>query len=543
VYLLPTFAWAQTCGDTICDDFAGECQTCPEDCQNADSEALCLTNDEGDDGVCTDDATLLGYPEVSEDGFGCNDPQCPSFEAFCADPAHAGMGVTLCSQALRCDQGGGTPVECPCIPTTNECSEIEVVDNCNNDCDCIGNERGGLCEETQCGWQCSLKCQNRRNITFNGAFSSCQMVCPTTRLPEQAGVENEHVRRYINALPDYCLGASNCGAEGVDIPESGTPQQAEQSCDIYRRLNACFTDCSDCSRNRLSGYFQICAGIRGLTNGPTSPDYPEDFPARYNQCAQSSAFQEYADEMMFCLQAKATAGANGCPSCDVLVNGLPSIDIESGIIGAHTDCNNTSGFCELIDAPGGVPLSCFGAGLGRAWGSILGHHSPLGPIQSVGICHMVSQMLACANGDGDRLVEWQNQVCEGFVDGCMTRSNLGDIFPQCTLDVGSLLAAGMSISEAHALIDRCNSNARRTFCQASCPVNSIMDWIIELIGEVPFGEAGALKFEETCNQIIAGDLFPFGSGVFLPPIITFPIGFPLPEIPGFESGRDPCLTY
>ena len=62
-------------------------------------------------------------------------------------------------------------------------------------------------------------------------------------------------------------------------------------------------------------------------------------------------------------------------------------------------------------------------------------------------------MLACANGDGERLVRWQNQICDGFVDGCMSRKNLGDAFPQCTVDAGLLLTGGMSIEAIHALVD------------------------------------------------------------------------------------------
>ena len=41
-------------------------------------------------------------------------------------------------------------------------------------------------------------------------------------------------------------------------------------------------------------------------------------------------------------------------SCDVMVNGLPNINIESGIIGSHTFCNEESGFCELTDAGGDI---------------------------------------------------------------------------------------------------------------------------------------------------------------------------------------------
>ena len=293
---------AQTCGDNQCATEAGECERCPQDCASPEDMQRCALNIGTDEGICGDDPTLLGYPEVSEDGGQCSSPGCPAFEEFCADPANAGMGVTLCSRAMPCDQGGGTPAECPCEPNTTECGPSGVVNECADDCDCIGHPSGGLCEEQLCGrLQCSLKCRNRRNISFDGAFSSCQMVCPTADTPSFKCIRRRtHSRNYRHIVK----GESTCGAIGRDTPRPNSSQVAADACGIYQRLGQCFTDCSDCSKNRLAGYFQICSGIKGLANGAQSSDFPEDFPPEYALCSSNSAFQTYADDMMFAFKQK-----------------------------------------------------------------------------------------------------------------------------------------------------------------------------------------------------------------------------------------------
>jgi hypothetical protein len=377
-------------------------------------------------------------------------------------------------------------------------------------------------------------------MTYPGeAFSSCQMVCPTTRLPAIGNLG----RRFVADLPDYCRGAAACGDGAPELNPPDGDQQGHESCGFYLRLRHCFTDCSACSRNRLAGYARICSGIRGLSNGGDSMDYPGQLPDRYLNCSESQTFNDYADGMMFCLQAKASQAAEGCLSCDNLVNGLPDIDIESGIIGSHTECNSANDFCAMANVQDGMPLRCFGAALGRAWGSILGHHSPLGAIQAVGICHLVAQLIGCANGDGNRLRRWQGQICEGYVDGCMVNQNLGDSIPQCTVDIPLLLARGMTIEAIRALLFDCNQSARRRFCQATCPTADLLSTIIRLLGELPLGERGALAFERICNRLVAGDLSPFGGPVILGLPLPNPLPFPFPRLPGFDSGRDPCLTY
>jgi hypothetical protein len=279
-------------------------------------------------------------------------------------------------------------------------------------------------------------------------------------------------------------------------------------------LQHCLTDCDDCEKNRLVGYNRTCRNARGLSNGPASTDFPggnPPLPNDYNRCGANDAFNGYVDGMMFCLQAKAAIAINdSCPSCSNVVNGLPDIDVESGIIGVHTECNEVNNFCDLSDDPTGLPLRCFGASIGKAWGSILGGHSPGGALQPVGICHLMSQLVACADGGiggAIDLARWQSQICEGYVDGCMTEEGLGDLFPNCHIPgVGS-----------------CRLLLRRQLCEATCP--QLPE--IGLLGILNLGPGAAVVFEGACNTLLTTLLNPFG----------FPI------IPGADSGREPCLTY
>ena len=256
----------------------------------------------------------------------------------------------------------------------------------------------------------------------------------------------------------------------------------------------------------------MCSNNRRLANG----ELFLGLPPFYNQCGVNDDYQEYTDGMMFCLQVKAVQGIDDiCPSCNGLVSGFPDIDIESGIIGAHTECNNANGFCDLARDPGGVPMRCFGAALGRSWGSILGHHSPLGTFQPVGICHLLSQLVACAEGDPFNLVRWQSQICEGFVDGCMTQEGLADLFPPCNIPgVGD-----------------CRTLLRRRLCESSCPQFPAAG----VVGFLNLGVDGALAFERACNSLLT-------QGVSILGIPIFPAVGDL-GLPGTGSGRDPCLTY
>ena len=78
---------------------------------------------------------------------------------------------------------------------------------------------------------------------------------------------------------------------------------------------------------------------------------------------------------------------------------MPDFDIESGIIGAHTERNDVNGFCNLARVQAGPRLfwRWFGASLGLG----ARHHS-IGALQPVGICHLMS-CPACADGDPQNL--------------------------------------------------------------------------------------------------------------------------------------------
>ena len=505
----------QRCGDGVCVPECGECEAC-QDCAEAD--LACGRNGDFNFNDCVDGAYYerLGFPEVSVGGGNCSRPDCPTFEAFCAVPEHRGVGVTGC-QAMPGGQPGscfGTPMQCDCGDGELECRERdEMPDECQTDCDCVGSPNGGRCrDDALCGNICDLRCLNRRPIQYdNSAFSSCEFPCPTARRP---GPDNPG-RVFLSDLPSHCSGGPDTCDNPNATPIAGpnTPQSADDSCGFYLRVRECLTDCGSCEKNRLEGYYAICSNMRTLSNG----ERPRGLPAEYFTCGQDPSFRAYADGMMFCLQAKASAYmSEGCRSCNTIVSGMPDFDIESGIIGAHTECNDVNGFCNLARVPGGAPLRCFGAGLGRAWGSVLGHHSPIGALQPVGICHLMSQLLACADGDPQNLVGWQSQICEGYVDGCMSQPSLAEMFPDADIP-------GLDTTVREVM--------QRAFCTATCPQFPL----VALAGFLDIGTDGALEFERECNALLTQGISIFG----------FPVIPGLGEIglPGTGSGRDPCLSY
>ena len=96
---------------------------------------------------------------------------------------------------------------------------------------------------------------------------------------------------------------------------------------------------------------------------------------------------------------------------------MPDFDIESGIIGAHTECNDVNGFCNLACVPGATALFWrrFGASLGLG---ALTSLPIIGALQPVGICHLMSQPLlvptvtlriSCAGRATRRLCRWLHE--------------------------------------------------------------------------------------------------------------------------------------
>lgn len=451
---------------------------------------------------CGDNYAQEGFPVVCPDAApnqcaGCN----TTLTQFCdsdgdgdvdrgaldGTPAERrGVGMSFC-------QGPGflTPRPCDCGDLCMCPAPPAGVQECASDCDCIDDPAGARCnDEDPCFSTCSHRCFNRRPTTFPGeAFSSCENMCPTTFPPPG--------NPYLGVLPDVCKGPAGMCGSGPAL--NAPPQNGLDSCGFYLRARSCLTDCSACSSNRLAGYYSICARMRDLANGPGLPTFPSTFPPAYASCTTNPLFTGYTDNMMFCLQAKAAQDAQNCNSCDGWVNGTPAGGVTGGIIGVHTECNAANGFCALAADPAAVPaLQCFGASLGYAWGAFGGVQSPIGAVQAVGMCHLMSQLLACWAGNVGLLTAWQNQICTGYFDGCMTQPNFGSgLWP----------------------------GAQATLCRATCPV--LPASLIALAGSVPAGPAGALAFEQQCNAILTS--------------VTNPMGFPL--VPGFQSGRDPCITY
>lgn len=182
----------------------------------------------------------------------------------------------------------------------------------------------------------------------------------------------------------------------------------EHECGYYLRLRLCLTDCSESERNRLLGYYQTCMGVTGLASG----DYKF-----VEGCAGNQEFTSYMETMRHCLQKSSVAfnTDNDCHSCKQIIDGAGGP--YDGIIGSHTPCNGSAGFCDLSE----TSLRCFGAGMGSSWTGVLGSHSATGSIRSVGFCHLVSQAASCAasseQGYGAFMTFWR-ALCGGYQAGC-----------------------------------------------------------------------------------------------------------------------------
>ena len=167
----------------------------------------------------------------------------------------------------------------------------------------------------------------------------------------------------------------------------------------------------------------------------------------YATCQNNELFTQYTDGMRWCLQAYGSAQYNlgsrpgdnpaSCKNCTQFVNGSVSGNIFDGVIGSHNDCNSAQEFCRLAGDPGrdndcdgtvDTPpaLQCFAAGLGFSWGATLGSMSPVGALESVGLCHLMMQATKC----GPQMTVGQfhklwNNLCTGYQDGCMANAGFG----------------------------------------------------------------------------------------------------------------------
>lgn len=294
-------------------------------------------------------------------------------------------------------------------------------------------------------------------------------------------------------------------------PPPVPPQSPNAACGFYLRLKNCMTDCNDCQKNRLTGYYQTCYANQASASGLVGNAI--NLPPAYAACANNPAYTTYVPNMMSCLQQGAAGSLDRCLTCESLVNGFPG-QPTTGIIGVHTPCNATNNFCTMIGA-GGPPtaMQCFGASLGFSWGAVGGPQSPIGLMQSVGLCHAMAQALTC----GGNIEKFLDESCTGFVDSCMsTNSNFCEgLF-------------GMD---------------RRPCCVAACPGQLIAP-LINQLGIVPGpnpNPALVLQFEQACMDVLSGQgaagLLANGIGGIIAP-------GPMIAINIFRPGpRDPCITY
>ena len=193
---------------------------------------------------------------------------------------------------------------------------------------------------------------------------------------------------------------------GAPIPRPPFTNPHEP-CGFYRRILGCMNGCSEVEKNRLIGYYQTCSGMTQLTMTPPPPPIYGLDESLVTACSLNQNYQNYVNKMRSCLQVATTLSLKKCVSCTELVD---------NIIHSHNPCNVNTGFCDMGDDP--RALKCFGAALGASWQGFGGGHSILGPIRSVGICHMfIDQAMTCAASNTD-FTNWWNNICTGYQQGC-----------------------------------------------------------------------------------------------------------------------------
>ena len=260
----------------------------------------------------------------------------------------------------------------------------------------------------------------------------------------------------------------------------------EQECSYYLRLRMCLSDCDEMQRNRLLGYYQTCMGVTGLAAG----DY-KFVPG----CSSNDQFKTYTVKMRQCLQRSSVRFNGGaCHTCAEVIDGTGGP--YDGIIGSHTPCNATSGFCELTQDS----LRCFGAGLGSSWQGIAGNHSVLGSARSVGFCHLLSQAASCASTGRqgrDGFLKFWRGLCSGYQAGCEA------------MQAGTGTLAGNAIE---GITGAGGEMVNKVSCKLSCPLPEDLNRLTIVGGDVAgymfekltssMGRGGVLSAEDTCRSII-----------------------------------------
>lgn len=312
---------------------------------------------------------------------------------------------------------------------------------------------------------------------------------------------------------DFQPGSANCSAQGrltaagvARSRQCNSAPSASTECGFYLSLRQCMSDCSACQQNRLVGYYQTCrnmgqSAIGDLTNAPRS----------YGSCQSLCDFQTYVSGMRRCLQRQATALRDNwnrdysgqAVSCGGLVNGprdnaTGRRDLNAGIIGSHTYCNQANNFCALSNAA----RQCFGAGLGNSWAGLClgpGGHSPWGSWQSVGMCHLFAQAAECATTGP--VTNFIDSLCQGYQDGCMTA-------PSCAYmpkRIACMLACPRSRDIA-LLVRVLNSPLLRLIPGANL---ALVRQFMNALGGVFRGNPGNVAaMESLCEQVIGRDVAP-----------------------------------
>ncbi len=234
------------------------------------------------------------------------------------------------------------------------------------------------------------QCPFRSDVDFQGSGSGfdCQNLKPTAPPP---------------TAPPWST------PNGDNTPPSSF-SNAQEPCRIYSHVLACMKGCSDVEKNRLIGYYQTCSGMTQLTMPPPPPPIyglDRDGGDLITACSGNKNFKNYVNNMRSCLQVSLAEKLKSCETCS---------EVVGGIIDSHTPCNAKTNFCEMGADP--QAIRCFGAALGASWQGFFGGHSTMGPIRSVGICHMLVDQVATCAASSTNLTNWWNNICSGYQTGC-----------------------------------------------------------------------------------------------------------------------------
>ena len=268
--------------------------------------------------------------------------------------------------------------------------------------------------------------------------------------------------------------------------EQAAPGFKEQECEYYLRVRGCLSDCNEYEKNRLLGYFQTCMGVSGLAVG----DY--NF---VEGCRNNPEFSGYVVNMRYCLQETSRDfNTSSCHTCKQVLEGAGGSD--EGIIGSHTPCNESSGFCKLS----ATSLRCFGAGLGSSWRGVFGSHSAQGSSRSVGFCHMLAQGSSCAANKKigyDGFMGFWRALCGGYQKGCEAMQNatgstlsntLGGLFGDTTRQTTDILSCKLSCPLPEDI--------NRVSIVGGIAVGYVFDHIVEALGR-----NGVLGVEAECRRM------------------------------------------